>query len=232
MMKRYLLIYFCIGFTNCFISQNSANSNAWKEENSVITIGYGAPNFFKVISSKAVKLYSNNHKNNSSDNISFSSNGFGPAFLKYEYGLSKIVGIGAVLGYWNTNIIAKHDYVNQEYDNVSGVYYDANYNDVIKFKISSLSLGARLNVHFATTEKVDPYIGFGAGLNINHIQISETSTNPNYLKKGKISFGVGIPLYLAFTVGMRYYFTDNIGIYGEIGVDKLAIIQGGLAIKI
>lgn len=79
--------------------------------------------------------------------------------------------------------------------------------------------------HFFTKEKLDCYASVGLGFNIN--STSRTTDNPNgYTAIATARSG----LYETFTVGIRYYFTKNIGVY-LVRLDMSAPIQAGVALK-
>ena len=233
-MKSFLVVV-CLLISSMYsIAQDKTGNVAWKAENSVVTIGYGVPNLYKAILKSAVRNAGvNSNYNNGSANESYNLNvtGFGPGFLKYDYAINELIGVGAVVGYWSTTLTNTHTYRESNYNYNTGLYNNADYVDIEKLRVSSLSIGARLNFHFATTKKLDPYAGFGAGYSNTSFRVTETSTNPNYRKNTDVAYGFSVPIYFAITAGVRYYFTDNIGIYGEFGIDKWSVLQGGLAIK-
>lgn len=207
------------------ISSNSVHAQAYNEKHSDVTVGYGFPNIYKSILKSAV----NNSNAYTSENR-VEVKGYGPLFLKYEYGLTKLIGLGASIGYWNTKYTETSDYVESGYNSSTGTYQTNAYRDVFTYKISSLSIGARLNFHFATQDKLDPYAGIAAGYTQTLYRFSFASNNPDAAQSPTYEYS-GIPVYFAVTAGLRYYFTENIGIYGEIGLDKWSVIQGGLAVK-
>lgn len=221
-MKKILTI---ISAFILLTDSNSVQAQAYKEKQSDVTIGYGFPNIYKSILKSAVS----NNGNYTAENRT-EVKGYGPLFLKYEYGLTKLIGLGASIGYWNTKYTETSDYVSSEYNSSTGTYSTNAYRDVFTYKISSLSIGARLNFHFATQEKLDPYAGIAAGYTQTLYKFSFTSNNPDAGQSPAYEYS-GIPVYFAITAGLRYYFTENIGIYGELGLDKWSVIQGGLAIK-
>ena len=72
----------------------------------------------------------------------------------------------------------------------------------------------------------DPYWGIGAGYKTGKWTFD--SNDPDF---GKTAFKTPIPFGFETTVGLRYYFTDMIGFYAELGIAK-SVIQGGIAIKL
>lgn len=210
------------------ICSTAIYAQSYGEKQSTITAGYGFPNLYKAILKTALENNSQNYYydgGNSKQTVT----GYGPLFLKYEYGLTKLIGIGAAFGYWHTKYTETYSYQSEQYDPNSGTYYVVSYKDVTKYDFSSFSAGVRLNFHFGTGEKLDPYAGVAAGYTNMRYHYTYESTNPDNVAS-PIDY-TGIPVYFAMSAGLRYYFTKNIGAYAEVGIDKLSVIQGGLAIK-
>lgn len=203
-------------------SNDDDDEKAFKEGGINVTMGYGFPNMYKSIY-KAI--FTNNGVANS--DYTYDVKGIGPAFLKVEYGLSKLIGLGAVIGYSDVSVIETETY--QSYNYVTSTYNT--YHDKYIYKYTSLSVGARLNFHFATGTKLDPYAGIGAGYSRKEHKMSFSTDNPNQGTPTPITFNGYFPVYFGITAGLRYYFTPNIGLYGEVGFDKWSVIQGGLAVK-
>ena len=123
------------------------------------------------------------------------------------------------------NSISK-DYLIFKYENDYNnfIYSTKTYSETHKYK--TITVGARGTYHFFTKEKFDCYASIGLGFNIN--TASRTTDNPNgYTSYASARSGV----YSAFTVGIRYYFTKNFGVYSELGWDNSTPIQAGLALK-
>ncbi|MDF2436109.1 MAG: hypothetical protein K0Q95_485 [Bacteroidota bacterium] len=227
MKKIQALLILVITFSLSANAQ-SDEENAFSPGHSTATVGYGFPNIYKAILKSQLENRNAAGFYSGSDNYKYEVKGYGPLFFKYEYGLTKLIGLGAAIGYWNTKYIETRDYTESNYDPNTGNYISNNYKDVTNFTFSSLSVGARLNFHFGTGEKLDPYAGVAGGYTKTSYTVSTESTNPNHVT-GPVYTWSGIPIYFAFTAGLRYYFTPNIGIYGEIGLDKWSIVQGGMA---
>ncbi len=188
-----------------FYSQNiKSQSSAFDKGTVVATIGYGLPDLHRTSLRASYNAYNNT-----------SVYGFGPLILKGDYGIVKFkwghtVGAGIVLGFSTTTI-------NYLYSNNLWSQTD---------HYTTITIGVRGSYHFYTKEKIDCYANVGIGFNIN--SNNQSSTNPiganNSVYKSPGS-------YEAFTIGIRYYFTKNIGVYAEAGYDMHAPIQGGLALK-
>lgn len=174
----------------------------------VATAGYGFPD-----------LYRANIKVAYNDFHSRVVTGFGPLILKGDYGIVKLkwghsVGAGIVLGYSSTQVdFSDNHYSTMDFQGVD--YY------------RTITIGARGSYHFFTKEKIDCYASIGLGYNIN----SYTRTVNNKMAPFNSNLVSRSVLYESFTVGIRYYFTKNIGVYSELGWDMSTPIQGGIALK-
>jgi hypothetical protein len=116
--------------------------------------------------------------------------------------------------------------VNYNFNN--GFYYGLGnniYNETDLYR--TITVGVRGSYHFFTKEKIDCYANIGLGFNIN--TLNQTSNYP-YAYNSRTSASRSA-VYEAFTVGIRYYFTKNIGVYSELGWDMSAPIQAGIALK-
>ena len=82
----------------------------------------------------------------------------------------------------------------------------------------------RINVHFATTENLDPYTITGFGY-------KQTTWKSDYDSDIRIPFLNTAPLAFRFGAGLRWFFTDNVGINVEAGIGG-PIIQGGISVKL
>ena len=175
----------------------------------IITAGYGIPNIGKSI------------LNAFKGNGGYSVTGFGPIHIKGEYGLSDKISLGVSVNY--VSFGAAYD---DPYDDAAGISHPA----TSGWDVKSLSILARMNVHFGTNDKMDPYFGVGAGY--KNTTWTFHTTNPNYSNGTEAMPTISsiIPVGFETSIGLRYYFTDNIGIYGEVGLTK-SLLQGGLAVK-
>jgi opacity protein-like surface antigen len=133
--------------------------------------------------------------------------GFGPAHAKIEYGVNDYIGIGLAINYVNSSVSFTDQY---------------NY----KLAYNNFKVNLRTNVHYGTAEKIDFYSGLGVGY--GNSSFNWTTNDPD----GVPSESVIIPINIGFeaTTGARYFFTDNIGMYAEIGLAK-SIIQIGASFK-
>jgi len=155
-------------------------------------------------------------------------------FGKFEKSLDNKLNVGVVVGYRKTTITQVIDYyvVDSTYKMPTWWGgYQYNYKQITKensYTYTNLSLGIRMNYYFIEDKKIDPYIGMAAGFRlVSFNQDIIYPTNSNIL-----TFETRFPIYLAATIGARYFITNGIGIYAELGLDKWSVIQGGLVFKI
>lgn len=180
----------------------AANAQSFNQGKSVVSLGYGFGNFTQAV----FKVYK--------DELNFTYKGFGPMHLKYEYGVSPKMGIGVSMNYNSANVSYTDT---NEIVPSSGQFLKTN------IKYNSYSILARINYHFGTSAKVDPYMGFGVGYRNASYKYSDNDPQAD------ANFSLSNPLKFGFeaTIGCRFYFTPNIGMYVETGVAK-SLFQFGL----
>ena len=178
-----------------------AAQDAFEEGKIVASIGYGAPN----LTNAFVKLVFE-------DEEGYKKSGIGPMHLKFEYGLSDKIGFGLVINYVNAGASWTHKNFTD----------NSTYTDDVDF--TSIAFNVRMNIHFATTDKLDPYWGVGAGYRTGKWKYD--SNDPLYEFSESNTF---IPIGFETTLGMRYYVADMFAFYVELGFAK-SLIQGGLTL--
>lgn len=174
----------------------------------LVSAGYGFGNFTQSLFS----AYSNE--------AGFKYSSFGPVFVKGEYGVSDHIGLGLNIAYMGASVSYNYD--------VPGL--DQNLNSIVntyeaKWAHTAYSVLARMNIHFANSEKLDPYFGVGVGYRSSSDVWSTTQANATTLTMPTL-----IPVGFETTLGLRYYPTEHLGVYVEAGGAK-AIVQGGLTFK-
>ncbi len=141
--------------------------------------------------------------------------GFLPSFSgSYEYGIvevpmgSQLTGVVSVGGYlgWSAS----------KYGSYSG-------NDEY-YRVLDIIIGARGNYHFIFHDKLDTYAGIWFGADISSQKWKGDGTDPD------VDFSNGGPTGGAY-VGARWYFTDNIAVYSEIGY-LISVFNVGVTFKI
>lgn len=183
----------------------AARSQVFQEGQHALSVGYGVGSFISAI-------------NASFDGFTdVSTTTTGPIYFKYEYGITEDIGLGVNVAYGTNQW--KYRYTS----------IDENGNDVFYTETTDrthYSVLARLNFHFGNEERFDPYMGFGMGYR-NSMWSSDTD---NPFGTSGVSLSGLFPLGMELTIGARYFFTDNIGLYAELGAAK-TVVQGGLAVK-
>ena len=119
------------------------------------------------------------------------------------------VGIGGIVAYKRASY---------DYNSVLGNGRSASWTDIV--------VGVRGTYHynFGTNPKIDTYAGLTLGVRVS-------SYKNDYLQDAGIPYKSS-SVYGAsgFFLGGRYFFTDNIGAFGEIGYD-ISYLKVGLSAK-
>lgn len=190
-----------------FGSINSASAQV-EQGTVIIDPYYGYPNFGKKFADGIV--------GDSATNVDIT--GIGPCGLRGEYMISDNFGVGVDFIYNSLGV--KYNYEDWDTLGITHTYED-------KINQQRIRVQLRMNYHFAQTEQVDAYVGFGAGTSIR--RFSYSSDNPNFTEPDAVS-GALIPVSLRLALGVRYYFTDFLGINAEIGLGG-PMISGGISLK-
>jgi hypothetical protein len=210
------------------------NAQAWHEKSQHFQIGVGDSYVFKTRINENEKNYtSKNTGSLGKINIKCT-----PAFfLKFETAVNKYIGVGVSVGYRKTELTQVIPYTYYDtttaYPFVFGGYYypQRTAYDIFTFKINDLSIGGRINCHFLPGKKVDPYIGGALGYRLFNRDYSYTTDNPHGVYY-VVEYENILPIYASATLGVRYLFSNDLGVYAEVGIDKWSVIQGGIVLKI
>ena len=129
-----------------------------------------------------------------------------PLGASYEYGISEKLGIGAYAGY------ASKSFANS-------------YSNLYDYKVTYTLFGAKGSYHFFQSDKLDAYGSILLGYNSATIKYDNGNANPLFPTPtyGGATYGASI--------GARYYFTDNIAAFGELGYG-IGYLTVGLAYKL
>lgn len=204
---------------NTFSQETEASSNekvsvgVVRKGNFILDPYYGAPNFGK-------SLLKNITFNNQNIN-STGAGGLGPMGVRAEYMLADKFGLGIDFIFNSTKL---------------GLTYDSLYSDNTLYRryqgelaMKRIRVQLRFNYHFISTNKMDAYVGIGAGSNTRIWSV--TNTDPNYqFEKGKVK-GTLLPFSMRAAVGLRYYFIPNLGLNAEIGIGG-PLVSAGVSVKI
>jgi opacity protein-like surface antigen len=201
-MKKYLLVALTglIGFQD-------VKAQAFEEGNSVVSVGYGLGLGY----GRLLNAYS------AYDGYKFS--GFGPVALGYEYGLTDNIGLGLNVSYSSYGATWIQS---SAYDPFNVTEYD------YKYRWSTLAIMARGAYHFdIRNDDLDLYAGLGLGF--LKFGYKWTSDDPTFNEENQ-NVSLGTPLGYQIFGGLRYYLSDNVGLYAEVGYG-ISVLNAGLAFK-
>ncbi len=135
-----------------------------------------------------------------------------PLSVSFDYGVKdelfdekSSLSVGGYLGYYASKTTFHHA-VNGEYGS----------------KFSNILLGARGAVHYDFVEKLDTYGGLMLGYNV--------ASASNYGDYGNLSVSAGGFIFSGY-LGARYYFTESIAGFLELGYG-LSALEVGVAFKL
>jgi opacity protein-like surface antigen len=171
-----------------------------------LSVGHGAVTFLSNLN-RSFDLY---------QDVGYS--GLGPLYFKYEYAVTDKIGMGVNFAYAENEWSYRYSTTDE---NGNTTFYDET------TKRDTYSILARMNFHFGNSERFDPYFGFGVGYRDANWRMSSTGPDggSGVVLKSLMPFG------MEFTLGGRYYFAKNIGLYAEVGAAK-SVFQGGLVVKL
>ena len=205
MKKTLLFLLVCICLDPVLNAQSSDDSKrAVKEGDNTINVYYGTnvrSRFYKRVASATA------------ENLEVKS--FGPIGLVYEHMVSEIVGLGAEFGYSRTKL----DYYDSYF--VSG----STQNYIYTLDFTTIRAMLRANFHFADAEKFDAYALISIGYRRTTFRYS--TTDPYDIG---LSYNSLIPVGMKPGIGLRYFFTKNIGLNMELAIGT-PIACGGLSFK-
>lgn len=209
-MKNHLLHGLAtVATIAAFATTTESRAQAFDEETNSVSVGYGF----------VTLLGSINDSFDSYNDTEYSQ--LGPIYAKFEHAVSDHLGIGVNFAYATNEWNYRYGY-DSNGDGVDESQYEATNKRV------TWSALARLNWHFGDNDKFDPYAGFGLGY--RNASWTYSTNDPGGSDSG-VTFKTLVPLGLEMTIGARYFFTENIGAYLEVGAAK-SVVQAGLAIKL
>jgi hypothetical protein len=212
-MKKLILIPICL----CLIFTKT-DAQAVYQGKIVADLYYGGPNFWKSI---IKAIYEDDAYYNVNGEIK--ATGAGPLGLRAEYLVADQIGIGVDVLYVKAGLDVQ--YQTEQWNSLTQTYetvvYDAS------ASTTKLSIMPSFNYHFGNSENFDGYMTVAAGYKYRNT-VSES--NDPYEEDVSLR-GAAIPVDFRLAVGGRYFFTENIGINGAIGVSG-PLISGGLSIRL
>jgi hypothetical protein len=199
-MKKFLF------FALFSLSINGLHAQIYPKGSVNVSAGYGAityGNLFLNLVTNGLELKNVN------------TNLTGPIYLKGEYAVADNFTIGLNVNYSNTSATFTIDSIN----------YVGKYGGTLGLRSTSGLLRANYTIPFA-----EDRAGFmiGGGIGYRGFRASYADNDPRTPLDGGIALPV--PVTFEFTMGFRYYLTENVGLYVESGVTR-SLLQGGVTVR-
>lgn len=205
-MNRFFFILF-IFFTLNVKSQSLYPGNI------MLDLYGGAPNLGKILVASNLGVYE-----------TIKMNGLGPSGFRAEYMLDDNLGVGVDFIY---------NYVDFRYKLTDTLWFGDNlvlssneFHSVMK----RTRLQFRLNYHFEhDNPRFDSYFGMGVGYNTRTYKSTKNNIDNTEEFQNRIQL-IPFPISMRICFGGRYYFSQNIGLVGEVGLGG-PLVSLGIALK-
>lgn len=147
--------------------------------------------------------------------------GLGPFGVRGEYMISDKVGFGLDLAYSSAKI--EYSETTTEWDenfNTVSTTYDAS------LKTAKVGAMVTFNYHFVNSDKFDSYFIFGLGY--GNRSFTAESDYAGYVSP---TYNSTFPVASRLGVGMRYFFTENIGLNLGLGLGQGGLLNAGVSAR-
>lgn len=214
MTKNYLKVFIAIVVAAAGFNQTSF-AQAVEEENIIIEAYYGFPNLYTATFKAAYA--------NAGTELDLTAGGAGPFGFRAEYMVTDKIGLGLDFGYSSSSL--GYNELSYVVNPVTG-----NLDDVLyAYDFSTKKIGALVcfNYHFLDNDEFDLFSTVGLGYSNRTFDF--TSTDPNYVP---MSVSRLVPVGFKVGLGMRYFFTDNIGANLQLGLGHGGLVNAGLSFKL
>jgi hypothetical protein len=201
-MKKFQ--FFALFFVLFGLSINTVQAQIYPKGSTNFSVGYGALSYGNILLNLITK-----------DLKDVNINKAGPLFIKGEYAVADNFTVGLNVNYSNMSSGFKLD----------SIQYVGKYSG--NFSLRSTSILGRVNYTFPFAEDKAGFM-VGGSLGYRGARLNYTDDNPKTPIDG--GFSIPLPITFEFTIGMRYYFTQNIGLYVEAGATR-SLIQGGVTAR-
>ena len=200
-MKKLILPLLAL---TMMLATTKTNAQALEQGNVIIDAYYGFPNLYSTVFEAAYE---------SSNSTGLTLGSQGPLGIRAEYLITDKVGFGIDLGMNSSSISYSEADIN---------------NNIYDYKFTTRKIGAifTFNYHFVENDKLDAYFVVGGGYGNRTFKF--TSTDPNYIEESMESL---IPISYKIGVGMRYFFTENIGANLALGLGQGGLVNAGISAK-
>lgn len=208
-------ISLCLFFlTLCALATSQENM----DQKLYIDLYHGFPHFGKTLANDIVR----------ENNIdSMDVGGYGPAGLRLEYRMADRLGIG-------------FDAIFSGFS-LSGFQRDSSFNDVtqvydytnlpVTFSMNRIRIQARITYHLEISNpKLDVFFGFAAGSNLMLDKYEVNGVEKNAKGLSDLGNMFTMPVSMRTCIGLRYYFSESIGMNFEMGLGG-PLLSTGLAVR-
>lgn len=214
MTKNYLKAFIALAMIATGFNQTTF-AQAVEEENIVIEGYYGFPNLYTATFKAAYA--------STVTDPNLTVGGAGPLGLRVEYMVTDKIGLGLDLGFSSSSINYNEatTVLNPTTGNLDNVIY--------AYDFTTKKIGALFcfNYHFLDNDEFDLFSTVGIGYSNRSFDF--TSTDPDYVP---VSVSRLVPVGFKAGLGMRYFFTDNIGANLQLGLGHGGLVNAGLSIKL
>ena len=214
-MKKLLFLGL---FAVTTVSNTNVNAQAVEEGNILVDVYAGYGTAFNALFRAAYLGVDADSKLSAIDAIG----------VRAEYLVADQFGVGIDFTYSSAKIVDPYTKTVYTYDQNGFVTGSTVTPYEQTFSTKKIGVMLSMNYHFLENDKIDAYANLGVGY--KNRSYAYESTNPAEVSE-ELGVGTVIPLALRVGVGMRYFFTDNIGINMNVGLGQGGWVNGGLALK-
>ena len=186
---------------------SGGGGNLMEEGKNAVDLYYGFPNLWTAVLRSA-------YENTSGIQTNFSVTGFGPIGGRFEHMMSDKIGLGAEVNYSTTSV----KYTEATTTGTTAGIYD------YRFSYTRIRIMGAFALHFGQSEHFDAFWAVRAGYSSK--TYSQSTTDPNYTS---ISVKGLSPLAFRTAIGVRYFFTPNVGLNAEIGIGGGPLMTAGVS---
>jgi hypothetical protein len=189
------------------LAVNSVQGQAWEKNTKVLSLGFGASQFFHLDN----YYYGNPYQGNPRTGRNWYWHTTGQINFQGEFGIHKYVGLGFTTGIGG-RAGALYGY-NGELNVPIGMIVNFHFYQLIADKTGK-------NIH---ADKLDIYAGANIGSGVA-ATFYRNSNNPDVVRIVPLAFG-------GLHAGVRYYFKPKVGVNAEVGFGK-SLVNVGFVFKI
>lgn len=205
-MKK--ILYAFIMISALMFATNETQAQAWERNTKVLSLGFGASQFFHVDNYYYGHYYNGNHRNGGGWYWPMT----GQLNFQGEFGIHKYVGLGFTTGFGGRG--AWYNRYPSEVNLPIGMICNFHFYQLIEDKTEK-------NIH---GDKLDIYVGASIGSGIAFTFYPQYPDYPSTTRLAPIAFG-------GLHAGLRYYFKPKVGVNLELGFGK-SIVNAGFVFKI